>query len=127
MSNLTLAHSNIALGPPSKCRCAGFVRRGLKARAAAVHKAMNNGGLAPQHCVGISVGYIEALFSRKSRAAKDVALRAIIKGEDEDDEEGEEGEEDEDEDEDEDTGTEDEEVDGDGWGTGSDGDEEDEE
>ena len=57
---------------------------------------MNSGALDAQHCVGVSVRYIEALFSRKSRAAKDAALRAIIKGEDEDDETGEEGEEDED-------------------------------
>ena len=86
---------------------------------------MNSGALDAQHCVGVSVRYIEALFSRKSRAAKDAALRAIIKGEDEDDETGEEGEEDEDEDKDEDTGPEDKEVDDDGWGTGGDGDEED--
>ena len=104
---------------------AAAAEHGLKARAAAVHKAMNSGALDAQHCVGVSVRYIEALFSRKSRAAKDAALRAIIKGEDEDDETGEEGEEDEDEDKDEDTGPEDKEVDDDGWGTGGDGDEED--
>ena len=109
---------------------AAAAEHGLKARAAAVFKSMHGGGLSAQHCVGITAKYIESLFSRKSRAAKDAALRAIIKGEDEDEDEDEEEEEEEEdgeeeeEEEDEDMEGEDEEVDEDGWGT--DGDEEEE-
>ena len=102
---------------------AAVAEHGLKARAAAVFKSMHRGSLDAQHCVGITVKYIESLFSRKSRAAKDAALRAIIKGEDDEDEVEDEDEEMEGGGEEED---EDVEEDEDGWGTDGDcdGDEE---
>jgi hypothetical protein len=91
----------------------------LKARAAAVRKLMQKpeaaGGLAAQHRVGISQQYIESFFSRKCRAAKDAALRAIIKAEGADDE----SEDEEEDDESDVEGSEDEEDD-DGWGSDDD-------
>ena len=107
----------------SECRAyldaafASAAEHGLKARAAAVFKAMGDGGLAAQHRVGITVKYIESLFSRRSRAAKDAALRAIIKAEAADEEE-EEGEDEEMEDADDVEGEDSE--DDDGWGSGVD-------
>ena len=98
----------------------------LKARAAAVHKLMQkseaDGGRTALHRVGISQQYIESFFSRKSRAAKDAALRAIIKAQGAGEEEGggEESEDEEDGESDDDVEEAEDEEDDDGWGSDDD-------